>query len=84
MKLHLPSGLRKALMACLAAVAFALPTTLSSASLGAGALAALALVQQQAEAAATATQTQDQLTDHTQYYGGESVLYSGKIYTWDV
>ena len=35
-------------MACLAAVAFALPATLSSASLGAGALAALALVQQQA------------------------------------
>ena len=48
MKLHLPSGLRKALLACLAAVAFALPTTLSSASLGFGALAALALVQQQA------------------------------------
>ena len=33
MKLHLPSGLRKALLACLAAIAAPLSTTLASATL---------------------------------------------------
>ncbi len=46
MKLHLPSGLRKAVMACLAAVAVSLPATLSSASLPAGALISFVLAQQ--------------------------------------
>ncbi len=55
MRLHLPSGLRKALLSCLAALAVVLPSTLSSASLSAGALAALALAQQRAEARGTAS-----------------------------
>ena len=46
MKLHLPSGLRKAVMACLAALAASLPATLSSASLPAGALISFVLAQQ--------------------------------------
>ena len=81
MKLHLPSGLRKALLACLAAVAFVLPTTLSSASLSVGALAALTLTQQQAKAAVTNTSTVDKDSTHKGLTTDE-VTYSGDIWTW--
>ena len=67
MKLHLPSTLRKALLACLAA--FALPVSLPV-TIGTGALISF-LASQQAEAAV--------LTHYTTTYNG--VTYSGKIFT---
>ena len=71
MKLHLPFGLRKALLACLAALAAALPSTLSSASLGFGALATLALSSHQSWAAGKLS------TQTTTTEGGKT--YAGKI-----
>ncbi len=72
MKLHLPSGLRKALLACLAALTLpvSLPTTLGTAS----GVAAVWLVSSQQLTAATVTWTYGDGTS-------ESVECSGTEYT---
>ena len=68
MKLHLPSSLRKALLACLAA--FALPVSLPV-TIGSGAILSI-LAAQHAEATSGLT------PDTTTY---EGITYGGKIYT---
>ena len=73
MKLHLPSRLRKALLACLAALAAALPSTLGSATMSFWALAALAMQEKAVAADFTASKT-----------GKDGQEYSGRIVTWDV
>ena len=73
MKLHLPSRLRKALLACLAALAAALPSTLGSATMSFWALAALAMQEKAVAADFTASKTEK-----------DGQEYSGRIVTWDV
>ena len=85
MKLHLPSGLRKALLACLAALALptaGISTTIASAS---GIAAAFAALQAQVEAAPTETAQKTQDVSDRSGIGMEgSVTYSGWIFSMNV
>ena len=85
MKLHLPSRLRKALLACLAALALptaGISTTIASAS---GIAAAFAALQAQVEAApdTTAQKTQD-VSDRSGIGIDDQVTYSGWIFSMNV